>query len=186
MNIPKGIIKIIYKYYPKLLRIELYDKTIFDVTCNGTIIRGTNKCSSYMLYAQQPVLIDRSNDNYKGIYYWSVKNILNIDAGSYCYHSIGIKSIYNESATKYGGGHFYYRNDETCYWYQGYYNNWNYNEILTVKLSYNDWTATFYNGLKEVQKNDIAKNKTYYFAVQLCGKSDFTHFQIVQTPKGLL
>ena len=45
---------------------------------------------------------------------------------------------------------------------------WRRNQVITIKLNCNEWSATYYEGHKEITKHPTPANKSYYFAMLCC------------------
>ena len=86
--IPEAIYSIIVLFYPQLLKFELFDSNRFKLLDDGYEIKGKPGmgCSGYTVFPQCLV----TNEYKKGIQYWSVKLLGDINETGYCYHSVGI------------------------------------------------------------------------------------------------
>eukprot|EP01084_Bolivina_argentea_P144435 253404_1 len=174
---PPDVIKIIYKFYARLLQITLYDHLKFKISRNGTKISGCfqnggsanhNPRHVYSMLCAQSFKGDIKR---KGIYFWSVQNNTINSVGEFI-RNIGVTtdsditySKYNDNTRSYGRFASYYDgNLEKKKWKQS--------EIMTVKLNYKNWSVTYYNDINQVKYNKIKKRKTYYFALQLSAWSN--------------
>ena len=110
----------------------------------------------------------------KGIHLWSVRALpisrWSSNAVRHCFASIGVSTekdtkIINEF--KHDGTSTKHWNETGFYsFYQGC-SKWADNETITVKLNCNDWTVTYFNDKKQIQKDQIEPNQYYYFML-LC------------------
>ena len=178
MRFEPGITQIIYKFYPRLLRFNYYNKERFNVTEDGTIIRGSQiaPCDAWTVFLESP---DNKGFN-TGIHYVSIKNIN--ETATQCFRNIGIITERNEDIIN---NHSWTRwtdlkGDEQPVesFFEGRY-KWKYNEVLSMKLDCNKWTMTYWKDDTLLKKDDISPNKSYHFAVNLCECVNWTHYQVV-------
>ena len=185
MNIETGIPAIIYAFYPKLLRFDLYDKNRFDVSDDGLSIKGKRLgCDGYVSYIESP----EGKGFNAGVHYLSVKNVR--DEHVHCFKNVGVmakrdRSITNEAK---GWGNWTQTaalTDKTLSFYgtfshYGGKSRWKYGDIVTVKLDCDEWKVTYYHDHKRVQMDQIKPNKSYHFVINCCENPRYSHFEIVE------
>ena len=184
MNIPDEFVQMIINAYPLLLfRIGEFDKNVFNVTNEGTILKGRNfSCRPWVVYADLGRYSDTGFN--EGVHLWSVKSLVGnkVSGTAICMLSIGVTTQKNEDILKgtEAGGGWVTRNGCNSF-YKGY-GKWKANDTVTVKLDCNNWTVTYYNDSRQFNQETIDANKCYYFAMFCCGWSSFTHLQVVDNP----
>ena len=194
MNIPTGIAQIMHKLYPLLLfRFGDFRKGVFEVDDDGLILKGGDPkqaedgiidCGGHFVYADLGQF-NNSGLN-KGVHLWSIK-LANMGG---CFASIGVTTekndeIINEFCHDGGGSSDYWmgeKNEEFNSWYDGCRKGWTQNEVITVKLDCNNWMVTYYKDEKEIMKDEIECDRSYYFALMCCNKSWWTLFQVAKSP----
>ena len=187
----RGIRELLHSFYPCLFRFDYFDETKFNVSEEGWNIKEKQSfkddCSSYSVYAES---MNGKGFN-AGTHCWSIKFLMpenkerEEEVSSGCYHSIGVKADRNEDDIVKTGNHWRHCRHGTTGNHKSYYDgyaHWELNEVMTVKLDCDDWTAVYYKGKDQVQRDEIAPNQSYHFCVQLCTALDWTHLQIVGTP----
>lgn len=182
--IPEAIYKIIALFYPQLLKFELFDSNRFELLEDGYEIKGKPGmgCSGYTVFPES-LLITGYN---KGIHYWSVKLLGDINETGYCYHSIGIianerdKELCNKRT-----GHWAITGRQQpltqISWFDGYTNGWNRKDIITIKLDCDKGITEYWKNDKKVKKDEIDTTKSYYFAMNTCCIPAH-YFKVVETP----
>ena len=185
MNIPDGIIKLIYSLYPLLLfKFGDFKAGLYDVNDDKTILKGTKQgsCNGHVIYADLSQYSDKGLN--KGIHLWTIKFLANYPS---CFASMGVTTqksdkLINNWCHDGGNTRGHYLPDDNQYdvYYQGY-SQWYKNEIVTMKLNCNDWTVTWFKDKKEIQKKQIEPHKFYYLALMCCGNLRYTHLQIMES-----
>eukprot|EP01083_Nonionella_stella_P259232 885345_1 len=148
----------------------IYNETHFVVSDNGKTIQGNGgTCQAAASFVAQ--------GHKAGIHSWSVKRVgtpYNIN----CFCNIGITS--GERKTRVGryfrenGGYTYYVNASTF----TSHIRWCAGEVVTVTLDCDKWKVFFFKNNKQLKKEDIAPNQTYYFAMDSCADQKH-HFTVV-------
>ena len=59
--------------------------------------------------------------------------------------------------------------------------DWEQDDIITIKLDCDLWNVTYYRNDKQVQKDSIESNKPYYFALMCCDSIEQTHLQVLDS-----
>ena len=191
MNIPPGIIQIVYKLYPVLLfKFGKHNEKALNVNDDGTILKGNNpvshRCAGYAIYADISSISDNGLNS--GIHLWSVKLLPatgNFSHYARCHASIGVTTekyddkMYGPRDWSSTGGWITNEGYNSLYYGCG---QWNENEMITVKLDCNDWRVIYYKDEAEFKDEKLEADKCYYFAMNCCGDSSRTHFQVVETP----
>eukprot|EP01083_Nonionella_stella_P009438 27199_1 len=180
--ISQSVADIIVSYYPKIWGFGLFDDQYFTLSKYGKCIAGNHKtCAAKLIYAET---MDPKG-YHKGIHSWTVKAKKKLD----CYHGIGIRSEYDSTLTVIQSDN-HFLNTGYSYWIDcrnykqidesGHERDKLYrNETMTVQLDCNLWTVSFFVNNAQVQKYDIVKDQSYWFAVQICGSSKL---QAIETP----
>eukprot|EP01084_Bolivina_argentea_P313416 542760_1 len=177
LEIPLDICKCILCFCPTLPTFVLFDDDYFEISPNGLIIRGKEQtCKALLIYISSWTL----NGYTEGIHYLS---IMNHNEYNSCYHSIGIKDEINEEWIHeeiYNDFHTDYHNTNASY-LSNTASNWNGLTIVTIKLNCNNWTVEYYQNGKYIQQDTIKPNKSYHFAISICGSKD-SIYEIVDNP----
>lgn len=178
MNIANAIIEVIYSYYQHL-KFNYYNKKAFDVSEDGTVIRGNRylACGAWTAYISSP-----GNKGFnKGIHYLAIKNMKNDKTE--CFRNIGILSQRNEMIITDNILSTWDKYDKiiaSCYIGR---DKWHYNETISLELDCNEWTVTYWKDDDLFKIDHIPPNKSYHFAVNFCECMSWTHFQIVDHKK---
>ena len=200
MNIPTGIVTIMQKLYPVFIfKFGDFKNGAFAVSKERTIIKGSSSnkmdpntwempgCHGYFVYADLGQFNDMGLNN--GIHVWSVKMLHRVNYGAECFASIGVTTEKNDKLINEWnhdgncGIHWNPKavNDESISsFYQGC-NKWNFEEIVTVRLNCNDWKVTYYVDKKILKTDRIKPERSYYFAMLLCGLERYTYFEVVES-----
>ena len=187
--IPDGIYKIVQDLYPiSPFRFGDFKQGLFIVNDDKTILKGTDgrnskPCHGNMVYADLGELYDRGINN--GVHLWSVKCLVR---RALCFASIGVTTEKNDKWINewYGKG--------KIQWINKGYNSfclgsgkWNKDEVITIKLDCNQWTVKYYkdSDKTEFQTDHIEPYKSYYFALLICNLSNWSHYEIIESPSNL-
>ena len=192
MNVPYGIVKLIHDLYPLLIfKFGDYDKEVFELDEDKTILKGNNPeqlpCYARAVYADLGQYSDIGLN--EGVHLWSVKSLTGAEVyfgtggcNADCFLSIGVTSEKKESflTNPMDDHHWVTRKSDDSY-FQGHA-RWSKDCVITVKLDCNDWSVTYYQEGKQIKRDSVNENKSYYFAVFACAMSKYTHLQIVDNP----
>ena len=197
MIIPTGIDKIMHDLYPVLLfKFGDFRDGAFQLSQEETVIKGKmppsydddgdvfygDSCDGFLIYADLQQFNDIGLIN--GIHVWSIRKLTK---WSSCFASIGVttdKSVKLVNEWRHDGNsrdHWIDKSGSFNSFFTGC-GQWETNETITVKLDCNDWTATYYKDEKEIKKDEIEADKSYYFTMLCCGLAESTHFQVVESP----
>ena len=190
--IPNEIYGVIIAFYPQLLKFELFDSQRFQLLDDGYQIKGKSGtgCSGYTIYPECLVV-----DGYKkGIHFWSVQLLGDVENDYYCYHSVGIvANKRNEKWCNSASEHWPITDSASEHprkekqpssqisWYNGHENDWNRNEIITVKLNCDEGFVVYYENDEEKRKDQIDSKQSYYFAMNTC-EIPRHYYKVVNTP----
>ena len=183
--IPDEICKVILLFYPALAKFDWYNEACFDVSDDGTIIKGKKGCAGFFVYAEH----FGTNGYKKGVHCWSLKCI----AASNCYRYFGIyskrKRKYLDLSKSGKGGGYKHKDQELETYLNGGYNNWLVGEIWTVVLDCESWNVYWFrnNALHEKGK-DQGRYWILFCGTALCiGKISLSNCRNsttdTQTPK---
>ena len=197
--IPPEIAQIIYKSYPSLLfKFGDFNKDFFIINEEKTILKGIDgdigrvvgsDCNGFMVYADlgQDILNDIGINT--GVYFWSVKCLLEV---ARCFASIGVTTEKNDKLINHWDhdgmkldDHWFenFKEGGRNSFYQGC-TEWQKDQIITVRLDCDNWTVKYYKDKENTnfKEDKIEANKSYYFAMMVCNLESLTHYQIVQVP----
>merc|ERR1712228_857811 len=181
--VPMGVIDTLISFYPWVIGFGMHNPAHFSVSEHGTVLKGINSksCSGFMVYAH---LAEQDVNGYNaGIHTWCLQSIS--DRSGACYQSIGVtvkRPLPSLCDTKTS----HWPNESTANkedsYYSGYSKQWKKNQIMSVRLNCNDWTATYYKG-EELQKVDKLKpDKHYFLAMSCCASKDLVQVKSVEFP----
>ena len=193
-NVPMVFGQIILKFYPKLLfRFGDHREGAFKLDKDRFILEESEfriREYAYFIYADLGEFDDIGFDH--GVHLWSVKRLPTDPYDEYDDYGvcIGVTTEKNDDIIH----KFEYGADETgekpiswwmpeeidtCHSYYEGWDGWYQNEVITIKLDCIDWLVTYYKNGKEFKKDDIEKDRAYYFAIL---GSEKEKYQVVEHP----